>query len=143
MNSEELSLLGLWSVDVMYGPGAASDEVLLFFPDGSGRLDLFNWLWCGSDLFNWKVDQGILVLKGFRSVDSSEDAKSLVESTDLLNLSVAYSISVEQTKSGKEMRVLRTKTSLKPLISDHFGFVRESIEDQRNPDFLQRPSATA
>jgi len=50
--SIENEIIGLWSVDVQYGPGAQSDDVFYFFPDGTGRYDVLNWTWCSSNLFN-------------------------------------------------------------------------------------------
>jgi len=48
-------LIGIWSADARYGPGAQSDEMMLFKPDGTGRMEFWNWQLCSADFFQWHV----------------------------------------------------------------------------------------
>jgi hypothetical protein len=60
-------LIGIWSADARYGPGAQSDEILIFKPDGTGRMEFWNWQLCSADFFRWQVvSPGLVDLVGFR-----------------------------------------------------------------------------
>src|SRR6185437_10258401 len=60
-------LIGIWSADARYGPGAQSDEMLIFKPDGTGRMEFWNWQLCSADFFRWQVvSPGLVDLVGFR-----------------------------------------------------------------------------
>ena len=135
----------------MYGPGAASDEWLTFFPDGTGRIDILNWSWCYSDAFNWRVEGDKLVFDGTVSYDrkKNEKKKNKVEDPDVavevkprLNATLIFKIAEEDTPCGTRMRVLRLSfpDGVTPpedfWMPDHFGFVREEIDDMKVPNFL-------
>lgn len=48
-------LVGLWSADARYGPGAQSDETLWFRADGTGRRDFVNFALCTVEFFGWEA----------------------------------------------------------------------------------------
>ena len=61
----EDDLVGVWSADAMYGPGAQSDDVLVFKDDGAGFLEFRNPVTSFAELFRWSVGQaGTLRLRG-------------------------------------------------------------------------------
>jgi hypothetical protein len=60
------SLVGRWSADTLYSPGAASDEILNIRGDGTGRLDIWNWRLCEVIYFTWIADDGALTVAGER-----------------------------------------------------------------------------
>ena len=66
---EDNPLVGIWSEDCRYGPGAQSDTVLILLPDRTGVLEDWNFVLCGYDTFTWSIDaDGLLTLKGISSV---------------------------------------------------------------------------
>ena len=119
----------------MYGPGAQSDEVLVFKSDGTGRLDVINFVLGTAYEFRWIVDSpNRLTLVGTKTLEIGDDGKTVAESEDKLNLNDApYRIASEDTPSGNTMRVLRVE--LMEYASDHFGFVREDISGFEEPRF--------
>ena len=49
------NLVGLWSMDALYGPGAQSDDLLVFMPNGTGRYEFLNWKLYSAELFHWET----------------------------------------------------------------------------------------
>jgi hypothetical protein len=123
----EDELVGLWSADYMYGSGAHSDEVLIFWDDGNGRLDFINLVLCTVYKFRWTVSSpNHLTLIGTKTYQIGDDGISLEESEDIINVKgVSFQIAIEDTPSRKTMRVLRVK--LMANFSDHFGFVHKDF----------------
>lgn len=149
LSREEKDLVGFWSVDAQYAAGAQGDEWLFFFPDGTGRFDFLNWGWCSSNLFDWKVKGGDLVIKGSKSYKLANLPDAFkkhiaVEHDDLMNLKAPYSIAAERTprhewlKSppDEKMRILRIQRPDDMFLPSSFGFVRQDIEDRKHPDYL-------
>jgi hypothetical protein len=128
-------LIGIWSADQMYGPGAQSDEVVIFKPDGTGRFEFLNWTLCSADLFRWEVlSPGLLNMVGYRCLELNEDASQVVEaSSTFQHFSIAYRIADEDTPSSKRMRVLRWQLP-RPYPS-HLGFVRRDLAGYEEPRF--------
>lgn len=102
-------LIGLWSADARYGPGAQSDEMLVFKPDGTGRMEFWNWQLCSADFFRWHVvSPGVVDLVGFRCLELPEVGDEPVEAEAAFHyVSVPFSVAEEDTPSGKRMPVLR------------------------------------
>jgi tetratricopeptide (TPR) repeat protein len=119
----------------MYGPGAQSDEILIFKPDGTGRFEFVNWSLCSADLFHWGVSaQNRITLHGFKRLELGENGQEVIEAeSDFQFDSIPYQIQVEDTPSGKKMRVLRLR--LFKDVSDHYGFVREDLTGLEEPHF--------
>lgn len=56
-----LCIVGSWSADLQYSPGAACDEWLTFLDTGVGFLEIINWGHCSVEKFTWRpTAQGIL-----------------------------------------------------------------------------------
>lgn len=119
----------------MYGPGAQSDEVLIFKSDGTGRLDFINFVLCTSYAFMWDIGStNHLNLVGTKTLQIGDDGETIAESDHKLSLSKAqFRIALEDTPSGTTMRVFRIK--LMDGMSDHFGFVRSDISGFEEPCF--------
>lgn len=121
----------------MYGPGAQSDEVLVFKPDGTGFMEVINPVTTSADLFQWAVEaSGHLSLKGYKSLYVSDDKPPRVEEhASNLNGVFTVRVQLEDTKAGRKMRVLRFSERPWSGISDHYGFCRRDITGVENPDF--------
>jgi hypothetical protein len=130
-------LIGLWSADVMYGPGAQSDEVLVFKPDGTGFMEFINPMTTSADLFQWAVEApGHLRLRGYKSLHLSEGQPLRVEEyPSQLDGVFTIQVQVEDTKVGRPMRVLRFWERPWSGISDHYGFCRRDTTGAEEPDF--------
>jgi len=128
-------LIGLWSVDILYGSAAASDDLLIFKPDGTGRYEFINLRLCWVDRFQWKVIRdGIISIIGDRCLTVAADEKSIEEEESQFGVQeLHYEISEEQTPSGKRMRILRLP--LKSPMANCFGFVRTDLVGLEQPEF--------
>jgi hypothetical protein len=51
----EFELIGVWSNDALHGPGAQSDEMLIFLADGLGRAETWNFSLCEVIHFRWAL----------------------------------------------------------------------------------------
>jgi len=125
--SDEAELVGMWSADHMYGPGAHSDERLFFKEDGTGRFEIINLILCSVDFFQWELSEpSRITLRGYRRLEPDDAVRHVIEAAsgfEFINL--PFQIQEEDTKSGKRMRVLRLK--LYKGVSDHYGFVRRDL----------------
>lgn len=132
-------LVGLWSCDRLYAPGAQSDDWLIFMADGTGRYDWLNWRLCSSESFRWSTPRpGILRLVGERHLQIADDLRSVVEETTLLGeREVPYKITEEATPVCGRMRVLHVRLE-QPMI-DRFGFVRADLSGLEVADFNLEP----
>ncbi len=128
-------LIGWWSADHRYAPGAASDDSLIFKPDGTGRYEFLNWRLESAILFRWETPSaGVLRIVGEKCLRLSDNLQSVEEGpSDLHYPELPYTIEEEDTPSGKRMLVLRLP--LKLLIPDCFGFVRKDLSKIEEPDF--------
>ncbi len=117
----------------MYGPGAQSDDVLIFFEDGKGRLDFHNPVLCNAWSFHWSIldDRTIHVVGDLAyHCDGRVVTRSWAHDAN-------HSITVreEATPQGSRMRVLRFSTRLIEGLSDHFAFCRPDVDEYAEPDF--------
>lgn len=105
------NLIGIWSQDLRYGPGAQSDEMLFFKSDGTGWIEEWNFCLCSAEFFQWDVpESGRLILRGFKRLELSDDNTCLEEATPLWpELDTRLQVQTEETPSGKTMRVIRIK----------------------------------
>src|SRR5262245_10639722 len=126
-------LIGLWSADARYGPGAQSDDWLIFMPDGTGRYESINWRLCSAELFRWKIPRpGVIRVLGERSLQLSDDARSVVEKPSALGeQELHYLIAEEDTPAGKRMRVLRLP--LQHAMADCYGLARRALSGLEEP----------
>lgn len=104
--------VGTWSQDIMYGPGAQSDTMLILRPDGTGWVEELNFSLCSAEFFQWDVPEpGRLILRGYKRLEANDDDRQLEEAAMLLwpELDTPLQVQVEETPSGKSMRVMRIK----------------------------------
>jgi hypothetical protein len=129
-------LVGRWSNDVLYGPGAQSDHVLIFKPDGTGRYEFLNWMLCSAELFRWETPlPGVLLFIGERHLQIAGDLRGVEEEQSLLGTrEVPYTIAEEDTPLYGRIRVLRLP--LEMPMKDHFGFERADLTGLEEPAFL-------
>lgn len=130
-------LIGLWSADAMYGPGAQSDEVLVFKPDGTGFMEFINPVTTWADLFRWVVETpDQLRLMGYKSLYLGDGKPLRVEEhSSELDGVFAIQVQVEDTEAGRPMHVLRFSEGPWSGISDHYGLCRWDISGAEEPDF--------
>jgi hypothetical protein len=122
-------LIGLWSADARYGPGAQSDDWLIFKPDGTGRYEFSNWTLCSADLFRWDIPKpGVVRISTDRRLQLSDDCRSVEEvASPFGEQEVEYRIAEEDTPSGKRMRVLRL--ALNGAMTNCYGFGRRELDE--------------
>lgn len=101
MKSE--NLIGLWSIDMLYGPGAQEDTWLAFRRDGTGWIAFLHYRLCELDTFFWSLsDDCVLTITGDRYQCPPEpETQSTFSFADL-----AISIAPRVTPSYGEVTVL-------------------------------------
>ncbi|MBN2258134.1 MAG: hypothetical protein JW704_09970 [Anaerolineaceae bacterium] len=91
-------------------------------------LCLFSHIWWYPEFYR-KVK-----LHGFKRLELNENGKEVIEAeSDFQFNDIPYQIQMEDTPSGKRMRVLRLR--LFKGVSDHYGFVKEDLSGEEQPDF--------
>lgn len=126
-------LIGVWSADVMYGPGAQSDDVLFLFDDGKGRLEFHNPGLCNAWSFKWNItDDGRIHVVGDLAYSCEKSVITVRWDHDIHH---SVSVKMEYTPCGPEMRVLRISQRLVSGLSDHFAFCHCDVAEFEDPDF--------
>ncbi len=72
-------LIGLWSIDLLYGDGAQEDTWLAFRSNGTGWLAFLHYGLCELDTFDWSMSEGgplTIVGNRYRSPPDPEQASS-------------------------------------------------------------------
>lgn len=67
-------IVGLWSVDALFAPGAQEDTLIAFREDGTGWIAYMNAFACDVDSFIWKMEErGRISIAGemFRSPEET------------------------------------------------------------------------
>jgi hypothetical protein len=127
MSPAELTaaLIGLWSEDSMYGPGAQSDEQIYFFPDGTGRRLYLNWCLCGFEEFTWTATSGdtLRLQRTYEAMAGSDPVDAAQPEEEL-----KVSLQEEDTPGGARMLVLRI-VAPNPDDNGTFGLVRREVDD--------------
>ncbi|GLX70262.1 hypothetical protein [Paenibacillus glycanilyticus] len=100
---DKSALVGAWSVDEMYGPGAASDEVVFFAEDGTGWFEFSNWGISSIETFEWSLsgDQKLTIQGLDKYAIYQPDGKSDLE---VINLPVR--IVNKLAPSGERLNIL-------------------------------------
>lgn len=128
------NLIGVWSADARYGPGAQSDEILLFLTDGTGRMEFWNWQLCSADFFRWEIVQdGFLNLVGYRCLELGEEDSVVETVSDFRFLNVPFGIAEEDTPSEKRMLVLRV--DLPRPYPCELGLLSRDVSGWEEPSF--------
>ncbi len=120
----------MWSADARFGPGAQADEILVFKPDGTGWVEIWNFSLCSVDFFEWTfTSPDWLVVTGTKSMESDFNTNQLVDSEDIMEVKhLAYQVQEEDTPSGTRMKVLRIE--LLGFGEGAFGLVDEDLESR-------------
>lgn len=134
-----VNLIGVWSADARFGPGAQSDEILVFKPDGTGWLEIWNFYLCSVDFFEWTIaSPGRITINGIKSLELDENTNELIDSANRIETKhVPYQIQQEDTPSGKTMKVLRIK--IVNLGDGAFGFFSDENAEKRIQRILESP----
>ncbi|MCT4597230.1 MAG: hypothetical protein N4A50_05055 [Vallitalea sp.] len=128
MNNNK-NLIGKWSIDIMYGPGAQEDTFVVFLEDGTGWIEYISSVFVEYDTFNWNIsNNGELNIVGIDNYDCDEGySKSTIKFTNL-----KYEIKVEQTPSDIEMEVLTFSEPLR-CYECKFGIEKRDVNDIKTP----------
>ena len=117
----------------MYGPGAQSDDVLIFFDNGIGRLDFHNPVLCNAWTFRWTIiSERKLRLIGVNAYHFDREVVATPWSHDMIHSIVVRD---ESTPQGSSMRVIRFSQRIIDGLSDHFAFCRPDVDSYQEPDF--------
>jgi hypothetical protein len=128
-------LVGLWSNDALLGPGAQTDDWLIFKPDGTGRYEFLNWMLCSAEMFRWETPRrGVLRFIGERHLQISHDLRRVEEEPSLLGIrEVLYTITEEDTPVIGRIRVLCLPLDM-PM-RGRFGFRSADLTGLEEPEF--------
>jgi hypothetical protein len=131
-------LIGLWSVDVQYGPGAQEDELLAFRPDGTGWYAFERHVLCELETFRWTFSEGLLMLTPLstRTVQAEGKRSPIASSGALLpSTCLVLSIKPETTWDGRSLEVLRFG---RPLPGEtHYGLLTRDVARLDPPAFTE------
>ncbi|MDP5273946.1 hypothetical protein [Chengkuizengella axinellae] len=95
-------LIGSWSVDQMYSPGAQSDDWIVFLNNGIGWFQSCNWGSCCTETFKWSIVNNDLLEINFDKFYGYEDEIEKIEST----FKSKIEINKEMTPSGNNVEVI-------------------------------------
>lgn len=102
-------LIGKWSIDIMYGPGAQEDTLIIFREDGTGYIEYMSAVFREIEIFEWKsLEDDSITILGKEKFDSENE----YEKSNMKLEKLKYEIKEEETPSGITMEVL---TFLKPI----------------------------
>lgn len=120
-------LLGTWSVEAQYGPGAMEDFQLHLRPDGLGCLESANLAGARAVVIRWRLDGEALsttTLGTYRTPGGKFEPYELDPDGVGLDLDrTPVTIREEETPSGSVMRVLRLPTGTEHGLLESFGYV--------------------
>ena len=130
VNDLTKSLVGVWSHDALFSPGAAADEVLVFRSDGTGVAEVYNWTLCSYDTFAWQVESDgtltIIVLHSFESATISTPS-------DLRVTRATFRIASEQTPVFGVIDVLHLPIA--HWLPDRYGRTKADVATYPFPEF--------
>ncbi|HZG80210.1 MAG TPA: hypothetical protein VEZ13_05480, partial [Brevibacillus sp.] len=124
-------LIGKWSIDVMYGPGAQEDTEIVFLSDGMGWIAFFHYELCELETFRWKCNKnGSIQMIGEKYQTLGDEQKN----SNLQINELFFEVNLENTPSGKEMLVA---TFNRPIWCNEqkFGLLTRHIENEKLPTF--------
>jgi hypothetical protein len=121
-------LLGVWKGDTMGAPHARSYDVLVFKPDGTGFLDLYNADHRFTERFCWSVEPPAgLRLEGRQLMEFVPECQAFEERKTTRSAVVSFSIREENSKVFGPIRVLRLAPRPWPGMANHYLFHRRDI----------------
>jgi hypothetical protein len=124
------SIVGIWSHDILFSPGAAADEILVFRPDGTGVCEIYNWTLCSYDTFVWSLEHdGKLNIYGRDSFESAMEHSA----SSLSVSSIPFHITREQTPVYGTVDILNLR--LAEWLPKRFGRTKGDIASYTLPEF--------
>jgi hypothetical protein len=138
----EKKVMGLWSVDAMYSPGATEDVVIVFTPSGDGWLCFVHPCQNIVEKFKWEIDdRGLLQIKGTTSTlyyEVDEGDELALESyfdkaSDMVFRDIKVEIKLEHTPQGENEVI----TFSEPLFvsENRFALVHRDFARLKPPSF--------
>ena len=127
-----LSLVGVWSVAALSGAQDSSDEVLIFLPDGTGRLEFWSWQLNALEYFTWeRLNAERLNLRGMQAYQMNE-AGQIVEEEPMLDLiGGIFEIGEEESSDGLMRYVLRV--NLGPAFANVYAYESNDLTAWAQP----------
>lgn len=103
-------LVGVWSIDARYGPGAQSDDVLVVAPNGMGWFEQWNFGLGTLDVFEWSLSSpGWVTLAWTLSYEAADFGAPLAlvgpHAGGVVHTS--WRVGQEEVPAGGRQRVLR------------------------------------
>ena len=124
------ALIGVWSTRPLF-PSDPVDERLIFKPDGTGRLEIYNWMLCEFYNFRWfSPALGRITLKSHDYAGLDDFHPEPDESVHLDN--APYEISAQRNAAGEERVVL--KLCIDKHTPENFVLIQRGVEGFEEPD---------
>ena len=131
-------IVGIWSADSIYGPGAQADTVLVFLPDGAGVLEEWNFSLSYYDLFTWQIGgDSALNVTGVKSV-TQDEAGQVMDEPSLFGVEqFLFSVDEEDIPKGGVAEVLTIihQSSKRLLLTEKYGRFTEGQFSQDGSDY--------
>jgi hypothetical protein len=129
-------LIGVWSVGVGYYSTFA-DDMLVFKPDGSGRLEYWVVELQSTDFFWWRiVSPGLLEFRGERYQTLRPRPNGLVERSSTLQFpAVRFRVQEEERPRGTSKRMPVLRIELPTPFPNELGLL------SRDPDYWANRAA--
>ncbi|HEY0372299.1 MAG TPA: hypothetical protein VGD79_09875 [Thermoanaerobaculia bacterium] len=125
-------LVGLWSIDDLFVPGAQEDTYLVFKEDGTGWIELAHYVSCEVDTFHWESpSDGVVRIGGDRYLADGQESNSSFQFSEL-----PYAIVEEETPDGTTRPVV---TFARPLWlpQKQWGLIRRDVAGMVVPEAKQ------
>lgn len=122
-------LIGLWSIDCLFGPGAQEDTFLVFKEDGTGWIEFAHHVTCEVDTFHWEATgDGCIRIRGDRYFFDGQ------ESTSKFNFDrLPYIIAEETTPDGVNRPVVAFAQPVW-LEETRWGLLRRDVTELTVPE---------
>ena len=118
-----MEIIGKWSNDILYAPYSHSDEVLVFLPNGSGVLEVYNLSLCWYETFTyWVKGNAVNIIGG--SYYHYDFHKHRIEKLPArLNFSGQFSLGAGINVYGGAIDILKFENWSYNTIPDRYGRV--------------------
>ncbi len=124
-------IVGQWSVDILYGPGAQEDTIIVFLPNGTGWIEFSHYYLCELETFYWELNSdGTISIQG----DTYYNLKNTFRSSDLNLSNINVSIDSKKTILGEEIPVIIFERPIW-LSEKTFGLVTRDVSSVKLPEF--------
>lgn len=123
MEAAQHPLVGLWSIDLLYAPGAQEDTLVTFRADGTGSLEVMKYGFHEVEPFLWRAldDDGV-------SVTSSESSELMCER-------LGFRLHSEKVPTGRTVDVVNFS---EPVWWGDSRFARDTFDAEARPRHPRR-----